>query len=786
MFILKSVTLRNFRSVNDAVFTPLAEGVTGLSGLNGVGKSSFLEGMLWALFDVRGDGISVKHLRRIGAEASEECFVAVVFEHNGNTVEVIRELRGKNARAVVSVYLDGVEQTHTSVKVANEWIRERLRIDPDGFKTAFVVRQKELDSLVRARPAERRAMIERLSGIEKLSEALKHARESENTQKREVTALPGSQDAVDEAIAKVRQQELAIDDLIESISTLQQNADVSIQEVSKLSGLVELANQIVLSKERLTGAESSLSSAQARLDAEGTLEADVTEEQVSRAREELAVTDARLQETRNDYTLGNASKRSLADESARLEEEVAQARSNVERRTEQISVIAANEKELVALTDVLDGYESELSELTSEKSRLVNENASITSRVTKVKNILATLQENADNAHCPTCNSALANISELSETFQEEVEALLSTKAHNEGLLASTKAKESDISSLLGKARVRVRSLQASVDARSSVEDEIARSKQRMNDAQNRIAAIVEEQSALDVSMSELLNEGKSLAAALKEAQEAVQLLNKSYESAARFKSLITERDVLQQRAAEARQALNDLLSAAESASVEVPLEEVSGRYTQALQANQRHQELLSEAVSEKRVQEERLHAYNKEREREENMFERKRVALKNLSELAAVSDTLDEFRKDRIAQIAPELSETATALISSMTSGRFTEVILDEDFTPSVINDAGEVLSVSQLSGGEESIVALALRVALGDLITGGVAGLLWLDEVLTAQDASRRSSLMNTLSHIAGRQIVLISHTPESTDSVDKIVHLVATDNGSFLAED
>lgn len=786
MFILKSVTLRNFRSVNDAVFKPLNEGVTGLSGLNGVGKSSFLEGMLWALFDIRGDRISVKNLRRIGADPSEECFVAVVFEHEGNTIEVIRELRGKNARAIVNIYLDGIEQTHTSVKVANQWLRDRLKIDPDGFKTAFVVRQKELDSLVRALPSERRATIERLSGIEKLSIALKKARENENIQKREVSSLPGSEDAVIAADEAVESQKSVIVDLKQRIGMHQKDVIEQEAATAQLRALADIALSTSSTREKLSSAKESLAAAETRLAAEGPIAEDVSSEDVAQVKEELATLEQQLQEAREHHTFTTTRKKSIRDEASRLSEEIHNRETIIARGKEVITEIESNQIELVEASANAQNDEAEISRLTSETSRLASENANLSNRLAKIKNILVTLRENEGNAHCPTCNSALDDIKELESTFESEIEAIHDSLSQNTQTLNALRDEESNTSTRLARTRVRIRNLQASVDQRASTETRIKEASEQVASHQARLVEIEQEDKSLEEVLAQLIVTGKALAASVSEKKEEVQSIERAFEGRTRIASLRQEKKQWEARVAELRETLNATVSEAESFDSEVPLEDASNRYN-AAQAYLRTLETeRDEMLSEKRVQEERLNSLERDAQREKNMFERKRVAFQNLSELAAISDTLDEFRKDRIAQIAPELSETATALISSMTSGRFTEVILDEDFTPSVVNDTGEVLMASQLSGGEESIVALALRVALGDLITGGVGGLLWLDEVLTAQDAARRSSLMNTLSHIAGRQIVLISHTPESTDSVDKIVHLVATDDGSFLADE
>lgn len=556
--------------------------------------------------------------------------------------------------------------------------------------------------------------------------------------------------------------------------------------VSQLEALANIAVLAASAREKVTSAEESLRAATARLSAEGSVVENVDAEDVAAARATLGSLEHQLQEAREQHTLAITHKKTLGAEAARLTSEILERETSILRGKKSLAEIEQNQQSLIEATAQEKAEEAEISRLTSEVSRLTSEITGLSSRLAKIKNILVTLRDNEGDAHCPTCNSALSDIKELEGTFEEELASIENELIASTDLLNSLRGQEKKVSNQFARLKVSIRSLQGSVDQRPSVEAHIQEASAQVALHQARVFEISQEDAALDKTLAELIVSGKALATSVAEKKAEVQSVERAFEGRTRIASLRQEKQTWEARVAAESEALEAVLSEAKASGGEVPLEEAPGRYSAALALLRTLEEQRDEVVSEKRVQEERLNSLRRDAQREENMFERKRVALHNLSQFAAISDTLDEFRKDRIAQIAPELSETATALISSMTSGRFTEVILDEDFTPSVINDAGEVLMASQLSGGEESIVALALRVALGDLITGGVGGLLWLDEVLTAQDATRRSSLMNTLSHIAGRQIVLISHTPESTDSVDKIVHLVATDEGSFLSED
>jgi exonuclease SbcC len=120
------------------------------------------------------------------------------------------------------------------------------------------------------------------------------------------------------------------------------------------------------------------------------------------------------------------------------------------------------------------------------------------------------------------------------------------------------------------------------------------------------------------------------------------------------------------------------------------------------------------------------------------------------------------------------------------MTNGAFIEVELDEEFTPSVVRADGRSRPVSWLSGGELSVVALALRIAIGDMLTGGTGGLLWLDEVLVSQDAGRRASLIETLRSLTGRQIVMINHTQGADDIVDKSIRLTRSPDGGTVLDE
>ena len=82
-------------------------------------------------------------------------------------------------------------------------------------------------------------------------------------------------------------------------------------------------------------------------------------------------------------------------------------------------------------------------------------------------------------------------------------------------------------------------------------------------------------------------------------------------------------------------------------------------------------------------------------------------------------------------------------------------------------------------ISGGEEDVVALALRLALSELIqerSGQPMSLLILDEVFGSLDADRRQSVLERLIGLKGRfrQIFVISHIEEINQIADQCIYL------------
>jgi exonuclease SbcC len=148
------------------------------------------------------------------------------------------------------------------------------------------------------------------------------------------------------------------------------------------------------------------------------------------------------------------------------------------------------------------------------------------------------------------------------------------------------------------------------------------------------------------------------------------------------------------------------------------------------------------------------------------------------------------DLRADLNAQMRPEISALASGFLSDLTDGRYDEVDLDEDYRV-VVLDEGVPKPV--ISGGEEDIANLVLRLAISQMIAeraGQPLSLLVLDEIFGSLDDSRRGHVLALLRRLGDRfpQVILITHIEQVRDGLDRVIRVSydATSGTSVTRDD
>jgi exonuclease SbcC len=132
------------------------------------------------------------------------------------------------------------------------------------------------------------------------------------------------------------------------------------------------------------------------------------------------------------------------------------------------------------------------------------------------------------------------------------------------------------------------------------------------------------------------------------------------------------------------------------------------------------------------------------------------------------------DLRTDLNQTLRPEISDLASRYIRELTDGRYSEIELDDQYNVTVLEDA---IPKPVISGGEEDLANLVLRLAISEMIAeraGQAFSLLILDEVFGSLDESRRHNVVDLLRRLQDRfeQVILITHIESVRDGLDRVV--------------
>jgi exonuclease SbcC len=132
------------------------------------------------------------------------------------------------------------------------------------------------------------------------------------------------------------------------------------------------------------------------------------------------------------------------------------------------------------------------------------------------------------------------------------------------------------------------------------------------------------------------------------------------------------------------------------------------------------------------------------------------------------------DLRTDLNQTLRPEISELASRYIRELTDGRYSEIELDDQYNINVLEDA---IPKPVISGGEEDLANLVLRLAISEMIAeraGQSFSLLILDEVFGSLDETRRHNVVDLLRRLQDRfeQVILITHIESVREGLDRVV--------------
>lgn len=184
---LGRIEIENFRSYakvklpngDDDNFSELPEGLFVIHGNNSMGKTSFIQGMLWGLL---GDGLMKDQTRKSLVKAGESsCNVDITFDVGTTQYNIMRKLTAKRSKtsngeidfdeeAVLSKKGKMSDTKFVTVlsrpRPVNNEVEQILGVSADIIEKTVYIRQKEVDRLALANPKQLRELIMSLFGLD--------------------------------------------------------------------------------------------------------------------------------------------------------------------------------------------------------------------------------------------------------------------------------------------------------------------------------------------------------------------------------------------------------------------------------------------------------------------------------------------------------------------------------------------------------------------------------------------------------------------------------------------
>ncbi|MDD4650880.1 MAG: SMC family ATPase [Methanothrix sp.] len=165
---LDKLIVKNFKKIRHAE-VDFFDGLTGIVGSNGAGKSTIVEAIAWALYGNRASAIKRDFIRNARAGESDSVEARLTLSLGKQELVIYRSMKGKALQAEAFLMLDGRRIASGSKEVDGR-LEEILKISYQDFMKTFYARQKDLDNLLKEGGMGKREYLLKLLGLEDIKE----------------------------------------------------------------------------------------------------------------------------------------------------------------------------------------------------------------------------------------------------------------------------------------------------------------------------------------------------------------------------------------------------------------------------------------------------------------------------------------------------------------------------------------------------------------------------------------------------------------------------------------
>lgn len=729
--ILKKVILDNFRAHEHIEFEPSENGMTAISGNNGAGKSTIVNGFAWSLFGSKFQGLKNKQYIRYGVDPKTERVGVTSFIQVGNNEYKIERIITGASTTSCRVYIladnEYKEVAGPATSHSEKYIKELLGFTDKEFYSSFFIQQKQVDSIIHAPTKERGLIIERMLGIDVITDSITQAKQDSKLLQQSLNVI--QQGSVEDIEAALENQKKVVKNLLDGFKKIKTEYEKVTKGLGELNARYlaerekqekkqELENLLNIAKNNIANTEERLNESLAKLDSlpkkveysdnlYNQVQADI--EKTSNDRDELFL---RLSTLNARYSeLATVFNKKLPKDLDKTVELLRQKQDlnnqNLANYLQRLTILREQEKSCQQfLQDLEKGVaecpycHSPIKDINAERKAHSKELQDIQSEIIKLSELQAQEETN---------KSALLDESLQLQNYLEVRQKQIDLKSEFAGLKIEIEKVTKDHENVTKIYNTMIKKLQ-SLEALKQQTVTINSTKATIKWLNERLTADNKEKNKLESEITELHALKKIEYAKLESSLNSIQTQKQKHE----LDALAMKKDI--------------------------EIEKEKGRSLD-LQ--------LSQA---------------KEAREKFNTISNQLVIINNTIK------NLTDFKKLRVESAIPELSELTSDLVRKFTDNDFQDVVIDNQFNITINKNNGQELPVNALSGGEESVVAIALRLAISLFLNGNSNGLIVMDEVLVSQSSNREQNILDTIAGLNNSQIVLIAHSSLANSLADR----------------
>lgn len=798
---LINLELINYRKFKKA-FVEFPEGVIGILGLNGVGKSTIIEAISWALYGNETKIVRTKKedLKRYGAGPNEECSVNLAFELDGDKYAVTRKMTGKNYNTSANVLVNN-KSVATSTKSVTALLEKRLGMDYQAFYTSIFAKQKELNELSTLDPNKRKKLILRMLNIDSIDKAIISVRidnrelKTRLTESRSVLYEPDGELKIETAKTKIKENETKVQDIRGNIESMGKQKEQMVGELKSLekrrSSLRKLKDEYNKLNTKLTEYKTSIEKLQEQLH---KLEERLTI--LSNQQKELKKLEPqkeaweKIKKKKADLEVGHGKYiRSLE-----LQQQLRNVQGDIKNYNNQLTKAHAELKKFAdlakeqkkaqtAIDDLeteIDGYRKAASEAEAKIQQLETE-------IKKIQSKLQDIEDLGPESKCPTCERDLGEQFEfLKDKLSKELSGMKKNVESNQKSQKSTKKMLDDALKRKEALKKRQKHLNQLTSDRARVEESIKGSEAELKQNKAREQKLLTE-----------LEKYKDLKFNLKEYKQVkgeYLVLEHIYEKFIGLKERVEGIPDVQKELEELKGTQKDLTSKKIQLESDITqlgfddnkLAELEAKYDDDSRKLKEFELGMKDKENDLKIYQQEI-TQLAERVRELGEIQKKTKEYEDrLLYLNKLDTIFNKFKNYMIGRIAPTLTQYASDLFRELTGGKYNRLEVNEDYDV-LIYDNGEEFPLSRFSGGEEDLANLCLRLAISQVIAiqAGTTGpnFVILDEIFGSQDLYRKRNLLQSLNELTNkfRQIFLITHIEDVKDFIGYNLHVTENEDGS-----